>query len=184
MTTQVILAHPALHRSRINAHLASVARSTPGVDVVDLYEHYPDFEIDVAREQERLRKADNIVLQHPMYWYATPALLKEWVDLVFAHGFAYGSAEHYGLSGKGFSQAVSTGGDAEAYTPDGFNGCTMDELVRPMQATAHFCHMRWITPFITHGGHVISDDHIREQGEAYGAWLQGLATGAGLADSD
>lgn len=29
-------------------------------------------------------------MQHPFYWYSTPALLKEWQDLVLEHGWAYG----------------------------------------------------------------------------------------------
>ena len=75
--TCVLLAHPALDRSRINASLASVARHVDGVEVVNLYETYPDFDIDVEREQDRLKECDNIVLQHPLYWYAVPAMLKE-----------------------------------------------------------------------------------------------------------
>ena len=131
MKILVVLAHPALHRSRINSSLAEVAREHPRRrQVVDLYNTYPDFEIQVGQEQDRLRAADVIVLQHPFYWYSTPALLKEWVDLVFQHGFAYGEDSNE-LAGKILTQAISTGGDADAYTKDGFNGFSIEELSAP-----------------------------------------------------
>lgn len=170
MRTLVIIAHPALHRSRINAHLSHVAHDLPAVTTVDLYDSYPDFEIDVAQEQTRLLAADAVILQHPMYWYATPALLKEWVDLVFEHGFAYGDGTKK-LAGKVLAQAVSTGGDAQAFAADGFNRFSITELLRPMEATAHFCAMQWRPPFLTQGGHVIDDDDIHAAGERYRDWL-------------
>ena len=129
---------------------------------MDLYETYPDFDIDVAREQDRLRQADTVVLQHPLYWYATPALLKEYIDLVFAHGFAYGSDSEE-LSGKTLTQAISCGADEASYQTDGFNGFPIEELFRPMRATAHFCNMHWAQPFVTYGGHIISDERIQSQ---------------------
>ncbi len=56
----------------------------------DLYEAYPDFGIDVGREQERLPAHDVVVFQHPLFWYSTAAILQEWKDLVLEHGWAYG----------------------------------------------------------------------------------------------
>ena len=61
-----------------------------GVRLHDLYEAYPDFLIDVEAEQALLLEHDVIVFQHPVYWYSSPAILKEWQDLVLEHGFAYG----------------------------------------------------------------------------------------------
>ena len=43
-------------------------------------------------EQQRLADHDLIVLQFPLYWYTGPALLKEWLDLVWLQGFAYGES--------------------------------------------------------------------------------------------
>ncbi|MCU7375699.1 NAD(P)H-dependent oxidoreductase [Paucibacter sp. O1-1] len=56
----------------------------------DLYANYPDFLIDVAREQQLCESHDVIIFQHPFYWYSTPAIVKEWLDLVLEHGWAYG----------------------------------------------------------------------------------------------
>ena len=166
----IFLAHPALHRSRINASLTAVAATVEGVEVVDLYDAYPDFDIDVKREQDRLLQVDAIILQHPFYWYSVPALLKEWVDLVFAYGFAYGKDQKK-LSGKLLTQAMSTGGDAGSYHADGFNRFTIADFCRPWEATAHFCDMRWRQPFVTHGSHNISDAAIEQAGDSYRKWL-------------
>lgn len=50
-------------------------------------EHPPD----VAREQEKVLRADAIVAQFPLWWYAMPAILKGWFDRVFVSGFAFGT---------------------------------------------------------------------------------------------
>jgi NAD(P)H dehydrogenase (quinone) len=45
---------------------------------------------DVAEEQAHVLWADLIVLVHPIWWIDRPAILKGWIDRVFALGFAYG----------------------------------------------------------------------------------------------
>lgn len=60
--------------------------------VQDLYEVYPTLNISAKREQKLLLEHDAIVFQHPFYWYSTPAILKEWQDIVLEHGWAYGAA--------------------------------------------------------------------------------------------
>lgn len=48
---------------------------------------------DVAREQARIERADALVLVHPVYWWSMPALLKGWIDRVFANGWAFDYAD-------------------------------------------------------------------------------------------
>ena len=145
----VILAHPALYRSRVNAALAAALRNRNDVTLHDLYKYYPDFLIDVETEQKKLLAHPLIVLQYPMYWYSTPALLKEWLDTVLLHGFAFGRGGDQ-LHGKTLMVAVTTGGDPGAYQPGGMNRFTMTELLRPMEATAHLCGLTWAEPFVIH----------------------------------
>lgn len=47
---------------------------------------------DVAEEQALVKAADVIVLVHPIWWIDRPAILKGYIDRVFALGFAYGYA--------------------------------------------------------------------------------------------
>jgi len=44
---------------------------------------------DVIAEQERIDRADHLILAFPMYWWSMPALLKGWIDRVFVSGWAY-----------------------------------------------------------------------------------------------
>ncbi|HEX4708978.1 NAD(P)H-dependent oxidoreductase [Phenylobacterium sp.] len=97
---------------------------------------------DVSAEIEKLRWADALILQFPIWWYAMPAILKGWVDRVFAYGFAYGVGEHsdkwwgdrFGqgtLVGKRAMLIVTTGGWEEHYGARGING-PIDDLLFPI----------------------------------------------------
>lgn len=44
---------------------------------------------DVAAEQERIDRADALVLVYPVYWWSFPAMMKGWIDRVFTSGWAY-----------------------------------------------------------------------------------------------
>ncbi|MGD8698096.1 MAG: NAD(P)H-dependent oxidoreductase, partial [Gemmatimonadales bacterium] len=71
----ILFAHPALEKSRVNQVLAKKIRDLDGITFNDLYEAYPEFDIDVGREQELLEAHDVVVLHHPFFWYSTPAIL-------------------------------------------------------------------------------------------------------------
>lgn len=45
---------------------------------------------EVVHEQAKLRQADAVVVQFPLWWYGMPAILKGWFDRVFVSGFAFG----------------------------------------------------------------------------------------------
>ena len=60
----------------------NAAKQHKAVTAIDLYAEYPDYNISIEREQQRLVEHDVIIFQFPIYWYSTPALLKEWQDLV------------------------------------------------------------------------------------------------------
>ncbi|HRD26742.1 MAG TPA: NAD(P)H-dependent oxidoreductase [Caulobacter sp.] len=173
----LVFAHPALERSRANAVLAGAGRSAAGVRFHDLYEVYPDFVIDVEAEQQRLLAHQVIALQFPFYWYSTPALMKEWLDLVWLHGFAYGKGGDR-LKGKQLFVACTTGGPAQAYHQRGYNRFTMDEFLRPLEQTAALCGMTWETPFVVHGARLKDEAQIRGEADRYRSRLEGLAAAA------
>lgn len=85
-TAVVLFAHPAEEASRTGAMLADKVEGMNGVSVRRLYDLYPDFDVHVEQEQAAWDAADVIVLQHPFYWYSSPALLKEYLDVVLEHG--------------------------------------------------------------------------------------------------
>jgi len=169
----VLLAHPAHRRSRANAALRAAAKAVEGVTLHDLYETYPDFLIDVDHEQALLLRHDVIVFQHPVYWYSSPAILKEWQDLVLEHGFAYGRAGT-ALAGKALLSAVTAGGSETSYGPEGMNRHSIAEFLRPFEATARLCRMRWLPPFILHGTHLLDPAELARYAADYRALLEGL----------
>ncbi|MFT8797890.1 NAD(P)H-dependent oxidoreductase [Zymomonas mobilis] len=97
---------------------------------------------DVQAEQEKLIWADTVILQFPLWWFGMPAILKGWVDRVYACGFAYGVGEHsnkrwgdrYGegkMAGKRAMLVVTAGGWQEHYSQRGING-PIDDLLFPI----------------------------------------------------
>jgi NAD(P)H dehydrogenase (quinone) len=44
---------------------------------------------DIVAEQAKIKRADLVILQFPIWWFGMPAILKGWADRVFARGFAY-----------------------------------------------------------------------------------------------
>ena len=141
------VAHPTLESSMVNAQLLRLAQQMPSIDVIDLYEAYPNFMIDVGVEQARLAAADVIIWQYPYYWYGAPALLKQWMDNTFAYGFAYGESGT-ALQGKYCLCVISAGGSAAAYQADGKHGFTLWELLAPMRATAAQCGLNFLPPAV------------------------------------
>ncbi|MBL1095761.1 NAD(P)H-dependent oxidoreductase [Streptomyces coffeae] len=170
MRTLVVLAHPDLAASRVNAALAEAARPVDGVAVHDLYAAYPDLTLDVEREQRLLLEHDRIVLQFPFYWYSVPPLLKKWMDEVFLHGWAYGTGGT-ALHGKSLLVATSLGGGEEHYGPEGVNRYTVAELLRPLEATARMTGLRYEEPYLLHGVPELDDAGLAGHQERYRALL-------------
>src|SRR5688572_24387537 len=170
----VLFAHPVLERSRVNRRLLDAIHDLDGVSVRDLYEVYPTLAIDVAEEQRLLLEHDVVVFQHPFYWYSTPAILKEWQDLVLEHGWAYGAAGK-ALRGKITFNVTTAGGPANAYKRGGYNRFTIRELLTPYDQTAHLCGMRYIAPFVIHSTLRLStDEDVAPYAKAYCKLLQAL----------
>ena len=142
--------------------MVRAAAGIDGVTLVDLYAEYPDFRIDVDREQERLLDNDIIVFQHPLYWYSTPAILKEWQDLVLEYGFAYGSGGNK-LHGKVFLDALTAGGLEDAYRDKGYNHFTIGQLLQPLEQTANLCGMAWLPPFALFGARLAVEENRVDQ---------------------
>jgi len=172
----LLFAHPDPARSRVNRRLLEAATGLNEVTVHDLYQAYPDLDIDVAKEQSLLVEHDAVVLQHPFYWYSTPAILKQWQDLVLTHGWAYG---HGGtaLAGKVFLQVLTAGGSEASYRREGHNRFTIRELLAPLEQTARLCGMVYLPPYVVHGTHGLDAGAIRDHAVRYRELLTALRDG-------
>jgi glutathione-regulated potassium-efflux system ancillary protein KefG len=172
----ILFAHPALQKSRVNRKLIRYVRDIDEVTIHDLYEAYPDFHIQVDYEQKLLINNDIIVFHHPIFWFNIPALLKEWLDLVLEHGWAYGK-EGKALRGKKLLSVISTGGRESFYRKEGYNRHTIDEFLNPIKQTAYVCGMDYLPPFVVHGTHMMTEQEIENHGEDYRKIITALRDG-------
>ncbi len=172
----ILFAHPALEKSRINRRLLLPVEHLSGVTFHDLYENYPGMMIDVAREQELLESHDVIVMQHPFFWYSTPAILKEWQDLVLQFGFAYGEGGD-ALRGKLLINVTTTGGSKDSYTAKGINRYSMRQLLVPFDRMASLCGMIYLPPYVVHGTHRMEAYEADNHALAYRRLLEALRDG-------
>ena len=120
---------------------------------------------DVTFEQQKLLAADALILQFPLWWFGMPAILKGWVDRVFAYGLAYGykgegNRFRYGdggLKGKRAMLSVTVGGPPEDYSPRGING-PLEQLLFPItHGTLFFAGMDVLPTYAVYGTGCITE---------------------------
>ncbi|WP_061958124.1 NAD(P)H-dependent oxidoreductase [Cupriavidus pauculus] len=146
----------------------------------------------IAREQEKLRWADALVLQFPLWWFSMPAILKGWVERVYAYGFAYGVGEHsdvrwgnrYGegtLAGKRAMLVVTTGGWESHYGPRGING-PIDDILFPIHhGILYYPGFDVLPPFLVYRTGKMDVERYAATTDALGARLDELFTAAPIA---
>lgn len=139
----IVSGHNDLNNSLANTIiLENLQNSLPAAEFDFLDKLYPDYEFDVKKEQEKLVKADIIVLQFPIFWYSVPSLMKKWFEDIFIHGFSHGSTGK-ALAGKTLIASFTTGSPAEAYKHGGMQNYTLDEFLPPLIQLAAISGMNW-----------------------------------------
>lgn len=130
---------------------------------------------DVEDEQRKLRAADAVILHFPLWWFGMPAIMKGWIDRVWAYGLAYGyrgagNAYRYGeggFAGKRALLAVAVGGPAIDYSPRGING-PLEQLLFPItHGTLFFPGMQVLPTFAVYGAAAIDAAGIAEADAAW-----------------
>lgn len=144
---------------------------------------------DIAAEQAKLQWADAVILQFPLWWFSMPAILKGWVERVYAYGFAYGVGEHsdthwgdrYGegtLAGKRAMLIVTTGGWESHYSPRGING-PIDDILFPIQhGILYYPGFEVVPPFVSYRTGRMDDARFAQTTQALGQRLDTLFTTA------
>ncbi|MBL7916552.1 MAG: NAD(P)H-dependent oxidoreductase [Bacteroidia bacterium] len=172
----ILFAHPLYEKSRIHKALKKAIPETSDITFRDLYELYPDFNINIKQEQQLLTDHDIIIWQHPVYWYSVPPLLKQWIDMVLEFGWAYGPGGDK-LKGKYVMNVVSAGGQRTVYNPEGRNRFTVRQFFAPLDQTVMLCNMKYLAPFVVHGTHSLTNDEIRDYASQYKMMLNKLLHG-------
>jgi NAD(P)H dehydrogenase (quinone) len=113
-----------------------------------------------------------MIWQFPLWWFGLPAILKGWVDRVFAMGRTYGQGHVYDTGrfvGKRALLSLTTGGPEAAYRPDGFNG-DLGAMLKPIhRGILNFTGFAVLAPQVVYGP-VRADDGQRAQWLA--AWAR------------
>ena len=137
---------------------------------------------DVSVEQEKVLAADAVIFQFPLWWYGMPAIMKGWIDRVWAAGLAHnyknaGNAYRYGdgaFKGKRAMLSVAVGGPAEDYASRGING-PLEQLLFPItHGSLHFPGFDVLPTFAVYGTGRLSAAGAAAAKDAWLSRLEGL----------
>lgn len=121
---------------------------------------------ELAAEMDKLARCDALALSFPLWWLGMPAILKGWVDRVFALGRAYGGGRYYDrgvFAGKRALCAITVGGSAAAYSEVGLYG-PMDATLYPIHhGILSFVGFSVVEPFIVHGPARMRDEERQQR---------------------
>lgn len=113
------------------------------------------FAEDIQQEISRLRIADLVIVEFPLWWSAPPAMMKGWFDKIFALGVAWDGDHRYSkglLKGKQVL-VVTTAGDTDVqYSASGIHGATVEQHLYPLlHSTLAHSGMDVLKPFVCSG---------------------------------
>jgi NAD(P)H dehydrogenase (quinone) len=122
------------------------------------------FAADIRDEISKIRAADLIIVEFPLWWSAPPAMMKGWFDKVFAMGIAWDGDHRYSnglLVGKNVL-VVTTAGDPERnYSKEGIHGATVEQHLYPLlHSTLAHAGLDVLKPFIVHNLTASADDQL------------------------
>jgi NAD(P)H dehydrogenase (quinone) len=142
------------------------------------------FAADIQAEMDKLFWCDALILQFPLWWFGLPAILKGWVDRVFASGRIYGGGRWYDrgvFAGKRAFCSATTGGPPSMYSEDGLNGAISTILFPVNHGILYFTGFTVIEPFLVHGAARISQEERQAQLARYRQFVLGLETAPAIA---
>ena len=138
---------------------------------------------ELKAEMDKLAWADLVIFQFPLWWFSLPAILKGWVDRVFAMGFSYDANRRYRTGifrGKRGMLAMTTGGPPASYEPGGPNGDIAQLLHHINHGMLHFVGMDVLPPFIAYGAARVTQEQREAYLAAYRQRLLALETTAAI----
>jgi NAD(P)H dehydrogenase (quinone) len=136
------------------------------------------FAPDIEAEIRKIEACNVMILQFPLWWFGLPAILKGWVDRVFAMGRTYGNGrlfENGVFRGKRAMLCTTTGGMEDAYSQNVFGD--IDGILRPIQrGILQFVGFDVLAPQIFFGPVRASDEQRREWLGHYAERLKTVGT--------
>lgn len=135
------------------------------------------FAPELRAEMEKLAWCEYLVFQFPLWWFSLPAILKGWVDRVFAMGFAYGYGRIYGdgvFRGKRALLSLTTGGPEAMYQPGAPNGEIRVNLFHVAHGMFAFTGMTVLPPFVAWSPAHLDEEKREKYLQAYAERLLGM----------
>jgi NAD(P)H dehydrogenase (quinone) len=133
------------------------------------------FAPEIEAELAKLEACDLMIWQFPLWWFSVPAILKGWVDRVFAMSRTYGGGRVYETGvfrGKRAMLSLTIGGPPETYKKDGRNG-DINAILRPIQrGMLEFVGFSVLAPALFHGPVRVDDAQRRQWLDDYSARLR------------
>lgn len=123
-----------------------------GVAQMKASEQENGFIEDIQLEQEKIKWADLLIFQFPLWWFSVPAILKGWMDRVLAAGFAYDKEHQFKsapLFGRKALVVVTTQAPESSYQKNGVNG-DIHSILYPITHSLHFIGWEVLEPFIAY----------------------------------
>jgi len=111
------------------------------------------FADDIEAEQQKVEWCDLMIWQFPIWWFTVPAILKGWVDRVFAMGRFYGSDRCYEkgvFKGKKAMLSFTVGANENAYLKNGLHGDPYGVLKPIHRGILHFTGFDVLRPQVVY----------------------------------
>lgn len=130
------------------------------------------FSPDIKEEMEKVKWADLLIFQFPIYFTAMPAIMKGWIDRVLAPGFGFNpvtnSAYDTGLfKGKSAMLAFTTGAPKEMYSEGGAHGDIHKHLESVTHCVFEYMGMKVLPSFMVFEAGNMSRERGDEELEKY-----------------
>lgn len=112
------------------------------------------FSPEIRREQDRVREADCLLLQFPLWWGGPPAILKGWIDRVCAYGITYADGTRFDTGlfrGRRSLLSVTTGGTPRRFSNDGEYGPIEQVLYSTQHLFLAYMGYDLATPQVSYG---------------------------------
>lgn len=132
------------------------------------------FSDSITAEMKKIEWCELMIFQFPLWWFGMPAMVKGYVEQVFAPGKFFDSEHRYKnglLKGRNAMLSITTGATADAYIKNGFNG-DINMILRPIQhGILEYCGFGVLRPQIVYApSHIMYEQRVAEL-EKYAARL-------------
>lgn len=136
------------------------------------------FAADIKDEIAKIRAADLIIIEFPLWWSAPPAMMKGWIDKVFAMGITWDGDHRYSkglLGGKQVLVVTSAGDPEQFYSTDGMHGATVTQHLYPLlHSTLAHSGLDVIKPFVAYNVTAAADDELQQQIANFESYLDSV----------